>query len=277
MGNFNEYYTFFLFGLFLISFLIFLRAHRNGYYAQPHAKISVVFRYARVLCPILFILFFVRAFVFDFALVPTSSMWPNVRAGEFILVRKDYGVFFRTFSPELLVKFFSPKRSDAVIFLYPPDESLIYLKRIVALPGEEITYDSNKHISIKTTKGLIIDYRYTQPQKYPTALRELYSLRERTPSAEYRLAVINQLPALSAREIENFSKDFQGQCARRSESGFICKVPEGHFFMMGDNRDQSLDSRYWGMVRKEKIIARAVLVCNFNALTDFKWPGCHRL
>jgi signal peptidase I len=148
-----------------------------------------------------------------------------------------------------------------MVFHYPPKPSLDYIKRVVGVPGDEVAY-LNKKLTINgkpLPKVELADFFDED------ALRYAKQFQETNGNKTYRLLNDNDRRAgLDEREVMDFP--FKQNC-RYSSEGVVCKVPEGQYFMMGDNRDNSQDSRYWGFVPEANIVGKAFFVwMNFGSL-----------
>jgi signal peptidase I len=179
--------------------------------------------------------------------------------GDLILVNKfTYGLRL----PVVNVKLTDgtpPKRGDVMVFRYPPKPSLDYIKRVVGVPGDEVAY-LNKRLTIngqpvsETKQGDYFDQ---------DAMRYFKQFQEQLGDKTHNILNDDERPAFVP-GAEDFP--FRQNC-RYSVEGVVCKVPEGHYFMMGDNRDNSLDSRYWGFVPDKNIVGKAFLIwMNFASL-----------
>ena len=212
------------------------------------------------LFPVILIVFLLRSFLFEPFKIPSGSMIPTLLVGDLILVNKfHYGIRLPVINRKIIDN--NPvQRGDVMVFRYPVDPRQDYIKRVVGLPGDEISY-VNQRLSING-------------QPVPTkALGEFYdedSLRysplfsEKLGEVEHRILVDPQRQAYYGPEPKTFP---MAQNCRYTAEGVSCKVPAGHYFMMGDNRDNSQDSRYWGFVPDENIVGRAFFVwMNFGNL-----------
>jgi signal peptidase I len=212
------------------------------------------------LFPVILIVFLLRSFLFEPFKIPSGSMVPTLMVGDLILVNKfHYGVRLPVINKKIVANH-EPKRGDVMVFRYPPDPRLDYIKRVVGLPGDEITY-ANQKLSVNGQPVAV------------TSLGEYYdedSLRyapqwsEKLGEVEHKILVNPRLQAAYGGDLKNFPHH---ESCRYSVEGVSCKVPAGHYFMMGDNRDNSQDSRYWGFVPDENIVGRAFFVwMNFGNL-----------
>jgi signal peptidase I len=187
-------------------------------------------------------------------------MLPTLESGDLILVNKfDYGIRLPVLNQKL-VSIGDPKRGDVVVFRYPPDPRLDYIKRVVGLPGDEVAY-LNKVLSINGQTMPIEPL----PEYYNEERRRLtQQFKEELASAPHRILLMpDREPSISA--LGNFP---HSEACRYSAEGVTCKVPPGHYFVMGDNRDDSVDSRYWGFVPDKNLVGRAFFVwMNFGNLS----------
>ncbi len=211
------------------------------------------------LFPVILLVFLLRSFLFEPFKIPSGSMIPTLLVGDLILVNKfTYGVRL----PVVNIKVTEgnkPQRGDVMVFRYPPRPSLDYIKRVVGVPGDEVAY-LNKRLSIN---GGVVDTN-TVPEFFDEdTMRYTKQFQEKLGEKTHRLLNDDDRPAFIP-GVEDFP--YRENC-RYSVEGVVCKVPPGHYFMMGDNRDNSLDSRYWGFVPEKNIVGQAVLVwMNFGNL-----------
>ncbi|MFM9900241.1 MAG: signal peptidase I [Polaromonas sp.] len=215
------------------------------------------------LFPVIIVVFLLRSFLFEPFKIPSGSMIPTLLINDLILVNKfHYGVRL----PVVNTKIFdnhTPQRGDVMVFRYPPKPSLDYIKRVVGVPGDEVSY-LNKKLAINgkpLNKSALPDYFDQDTMRYSKQFEET------TGDKKYLLLNDDDRPAFIPG-----ADDFQyKENCRYSSEGVVCKVPEGHYFMMGDNRDNSLDSRYWGFVPDKNIVGKAFFVwMNFG---NFKRIG----
>jgi len=213
------------------------------------------------LFPVICVVFLMRSFLFEPFKIPSGSMIPTLVVGDLILVNKfHYGVRLPVINKKI-VDNHNPECGDVVVFRYPVNPSIDYIKRVVAVPGDEVAY-INKRLSIngKPVETLpLAEYYDDDSMKYA----EQYS--ERLGPLHHRIIIDKERPPyIPEPSIESFP--FRDQC-RYSGEGVVCKVPAGHFFAMGDNRDNSQDSRFWGFVPDDNIVGKAFLVwMNFGNL-----------
>jgi len=210
------------------------------------------------LFPVIVAVFVLRSFLFEPFKIPSGSMIPTLLVGDLILVNKfTYGVRLPVLNTKL-TQGTPPQRGDVMVFRYPPKPSLDYIKRVVGVPGDEVAY-LDKKLTINgqpVGKVPVADFFEEDSMQYFKQFEEvLGGKRHRILNDDNRPAFI---PG-----VENFQ--FRQNC-RYSVEGVVCKVPEGHYFMMGDNRDNSLDSRYWGFVPDKNIVGKAFFIwMNFGS------------
>ncbi len=211
------------------------------------------------LFPVIIVVFLLRSFLFEPFKIPSGSMIPTLLINDLILVNKfHYGVRLPVINLKVLDNN-SPQRGDVMVFRYPPKPSLDYIKRVVGVPGDEVAY-LNKKLTINgkpVSKTALPDFFDEDTLRYGKQFEEINGTKK------YRLLNDDDRPAFIPG-----TEDFpHKQNCRYSSEGVVCKVPEGHYFMMGDNRDNSLDSRYWGFVPEKNIVGKAFFVwMNFGNL-----------
>ena len=210
------------------------------------------------LFPVIAAVFVLRSFLFEPFKIPSGSMIPTLLVGDLILVNKfTYGVRLPVIHTKI-TEGNAPQRGDVVVFRYPPQPSLDYIKRVVGIPGDEVAY-LNKKLTINgkpLPKTSLPDFFDVDSMRYSQQFEET------TDQKTYRLLNDSDRPAFVS-GADNFP--FRENCTYSTE-GVVCKVPAGHYFMMGDNRDNSLDSRYWGFVPDANIVGRAFFIwMNFGS------------
>ncbi len=211
------------------------------------------------LFPVIVVVFVLRSFLFEPFKIPSGSMIPTLHIGDLILVNKfHYGIRL----PVANTKVTDGKpvaRGDVMVFRYPPKPTVDYIKRVVGIPGDEIAYLNKK----LTVNGQPVASEVLPDYFDDSTMRYFRHEREQLPGRTHEIIVDSERPAFIPGADEFPMRD---QC-RYSVEGVVCKVPEGHYFMMGDNRDNSLDSRYWGFVPDKNIVGKAFFVwMNFGNL-----------
>ncbi|HQS30485.1 MAG: signal peptidase I [Polaromonas sp. 39-63-203] len=211
------------------------------------------------LFPVIIAVFLLRSFLFEPFKIPSGSMIPTLLINDLILVNKfHYGVRLPVINTKILDNN-SPQRGDVMVFRYPPKPSLDYIKRVVGIPGDEVAY-LNKQLTINgklVPKTPLPDYFDPESMRYSKQFQEMLG------GKTHRILNDDDRPAFIP-GVEDFP--FKDNC-RYNSQGVVCKVPAGQYFMMGDNRDNSLDSRYWGFVPEQNIVGKAFFVwMNFGNL-----------
>jgi signal peptidase I len=209
------------------------------------------------LFPVILAVFVLRSFLFEPFKIPSGSMIPTLLVGDLILVNKfTYGVRLPVLNTKL-TEGTPPKRGDVMVFRYPPKPSLDYIKRVVGVPGDEVSY-LNKQLTINgqpVPKNALPDFFDEDAMAYFKQFEEMLGDRR------HRILNDDNRPAYIAGDTFPMRQN-----CRYSVEGVVCKVPEGHYFMMGDNRDNSLDSRYWGFVPERNIVGKAFFIwMNFGS------------
>ena len=213
------------------------------------------------LFPVIIVVFILRSFLFEPFKIPSGSMIPTLMINDLILVNKfHYGVRLPVIFNKVLDNH-SPERGDVMVFRYPPQPSLDYIKRVVGLPGDEVAY-LNKSLTLNG-KPLV---KNALPEFFDEdALRYTKQFEELTGNGTHKYRILNDDDRSSFIQAAS-DFPFRENC-RYSSEGVVCTVPAGHYFMMGDNRDNSLDSRYWGFVPEKNIVGKAFFVwMNFGNL-----------
>jgi signal peptidase I len=234
-----------------------LRRHRSKDAKQPWwVEYSISF------FPVILIVFLLRSFLVEPFKIPSSSMVPTLLVGDFILVNKfTYGIRLPVANKKL-IEIGRPARGDVMVFRFPEDPSLDYIKRVVGLPGDRLEY-RNKRLSINGTPVPM-----KQVDDYLSRERMQFSRRyvETVNSVGHEILLDEDAPAsvMPARAYPHAAN------CNYNSSGVACTVPPGHYFVMGDNRDNSSDSRVWGFVPDENIVGRAFFIwLNLNELGRF--------
>ena len=219
-------------------FLIFLKFSKSEKYSHR----PKIVQWSIELFPVLLLVFVFRGFIFEPFRVPSNSMMPTLLTGDFIVVNKfDYG-FRLPITNTKLVEFSKPNRGDVIVFRYPNYEKnpgysgVDFIKRVVATPGDVISY-SEDQLSIN---GKVSDIKNIGPYKGVDSgqLMNNYKLVQEFINSLPHEILLN--PNTQSKKIPEIT------------------IPDGHYFVMGDNRSHSSDSRFWGFVPEEYIIGRAI-------------------
>lgn len=210
------------------------------------AQEPLVIEYAKSFFPVLLIVLTLRSFLVEPFQIPTGSMIPTLEVGDFILVNKfAYGVRLPVIGTKIM-DVDDPKRGEVMVFI-PPHVDQYYIKRVVGLPGDTVRYeDKNLYIN-----GELITKTFVETISVDTSIGEL----------------AGTLYSEVLGEVEHPAQFIDAAGSRRARTTWV--IPNGHYFMMGDNRDNSADSREWGAVPETQIVGKAF------AVWMHKEPGLH--
>jgi signal peptidase I len=212
------------------------------------------------LFPVILVVFLLRSFLFEPFKIPSGSMIPTLLVGDLILVNKfHYGVRLPVLNKKIIPNN-DPQRGDVVVFRYPVDPRVDYIKRVVGVPGDEVRYSGQKLFVNGQPVQTVAQGEYYDED----SLRYAPLFTEKLGAVEHRILVNPQQPSYFGSQPKTFP---HSDACRYSAEGMTCTVPPGHYFMMGDNRDNSQDSRFWGFVPDANIVGRAFFVwMNFGDL-----------
>lgn len=235
--------------IWLLDILLFAKKRTEGQAVnvdEQGYKEPIVLEYAKFLFPVVLIVFLLRGFIAEPFRIPSGSMLPTLEVGDFILVNKfAYGVRIPVWNKKVFGSSI-PSRGDVVVFRYPEDPSIDYIKRIIGVPGDEVAYYNKviyingKEISQSEAGNYQQDGSYVQYSRYNEELLNVKHDILKTKST--------------------------------GAGDFVVKVPANSYFAMGDNRDNSRDSRYWGFVPDENLVGEAFLIwMNWSSAGGLKW------
>ncbi|WP_020485290.1 signal peptidase I [Methylomonas sp. MK1] len=203
----------------------------------PTENEPLMVEYARSFFPVVLIVLLLRSFLFEPFRIPSGSMMPTLLVGDFILVNKfSYGVRLPVLNTKV-IEVGEPKRGDIVVFRFPKQPEVDYIKRVIGLPGDRIAYfDKKLHVNGVPAKQVSLG-RY-QGVGQGSNMTGAERLEEDLLGVEHSILV--------------------SRGASSVEDVFV--VPQGQYFVMGDNRDNSNDSRYWGTVPEANLVGRAFFI-----------------
>jgi signal peptidase I len=236
----------FISGIIWLADVLFLRHRRkvtnSSGFSTAAGKEPLLVEYSRAFFQIFLIVLVIRSAIIEPFRIPSGSMMPTLLIGDFILVNKfSYGVRLPVINKKI-IDVGEPEKGDVVVFRYPKDESVDYIKRVVAVPGDTLDYRN---------KTLVINGK-------PLKQVEL-GIYNGTGSGENMTGTLESVETINDVEhsilVNQLYPDYPPGCQMLS-SGTIT-VPDGYYFVMGDNRDNSNDSRCWGYVPEENLAGKA--------------------
>lgn len=225
---------------------------------QRIAPQGAVAEFAQSVFPILLVILILRSFVYEPFRIPSASMMPTMLAGDFILVEKFSYSLRDPIWRHQLIKTATPQRGDIAVFKHPPINQVDFIKRVIGLPGDRIIYrNKTLYLEPACVNAEAACVQQLQPLARNVAAPDnnmtsgLLHYREQLGTLNYSI-LLN--PNASARE-----RFYYQQADQRTQADEWI-VPEGHYFFMGDNRDNSEDSRFWGFVPEQNLVGRAVFI-----------------
>lgn len=239
----------------ILEWILLIASLITGYFVVVGRKrqlaegASALVDYSRSLFPVVIIVFALRSFLVEPFRIPSGSMLPTLHLGDFILVNKfSYGVRLPIIYTKILPTG-APDRGDVAVFRYPEDTKVNFIKRVVGLPGDEIEVRGKRlFINGEQVKAEMID-----------------------PAFDDRFAGGGLNVSRLQNTIGDTTHDFLVNNGRGSK-GFKGKVPENAYFVLGDNRDNSRDSRFWGFVPEENLVGKAFLIWfNLTGKNGVEW------
>ncbi len=221
-------------GIIWGGYLLILKS-RGETFSEENEPFYV--EYARSFFPIVLIVFLLRSFIAEPFRIPSGSMMPTLLVGDFILVNKfTYGIRIPIINKKIL-EINKPQRGDIFVFRYPKDPTVDYIKRIIGLPGDKIEY-SNKRLTVNGQAISEISLGTFHGVGQGDDMTGAEEFVENLNGVEHNILIRNGAPTVE----------------------FVYEVPEGQYFAMGDNRDNSNDSRYWGPVPEANLVGKAFFI-----------------
>ncbi len=241
-------------GLIWLVDYLFFEKKREKSTTEPTAV-----EYAKSFFPVILLVFVIRSFIAEPFKIPSGSMNPTLLAGDYILVNKfTYGLRV----PVLNSVFFDlsePKYGDVMVFHFPPNPKIDYIKRVIGLPGDRIQYQ-DKQLTINGQTIVMTALEVAGYEMQGEGIIKSRQLEEELPEMKHNV-LLHNMP----------NRYTVGSLGDRFLNGETVVVPDGHYYVMGDNRDNSSDSRVWGFVPERNLVGKAFLIWfNFD---DFSRIG----
>ena len=227
------FYATLITGVISLIDILFFAKYRN-----KNAKPTLIIEYSRSFFPVLLLVFLLRSFLFEPFRIPSGSLEPTLQIGDFILVNKyDYGVRLPVVHKKLINNQ-QPQRGDIMVFRYPANPSVDFIKRVIGLPGDHISY-INKELTINGKKIPQVFKQNAIEYDESNVGSNVQEKQEDLFGVKHEIFINPNRPGADYKDII---------------------VPPNMYFVMGDNRDDSQDSRYWGFVPDKNIVGRAKLI-----------------
>jgi signal peptidase I len=223
-------------GLISLADILFFAKKRKK---TKQKKAPIIVEYSRSFFPVLLIVLLIRSFLIQPYRVPSGSLEPTIMTGDFIAANQfAYGLRLPVLRYKI-VPIGEPKRGDIALFHYPKNPKLVYIKRVIGLPGDHVVY-KNKTLTVngKTMRQYLLGKNL-----------------EIVPGRGFSIPVLEKMEDFYGIKHKIYVFEQGGDTAT-----YDVVVPKGHYFMMGDNRDDSEDSRYWGFVPEENLVGKAMVV-----------------
>ncbi len=216
------------------SYLLFLKAQGQIFDEKNE---PVLVEYARSFFPIVLIVLILRSFIAEPFRIPSGSMMPTLLVGDFILVNKfTYGIRLPVINKKIIAMN-EPQRGDIVVFRFPKEPSIDYIKRVIGLPGDKVVY-KDKQLTVNDAPVKQVSMGRYQGVGQGEDMTGAEELLENLTGIEHSILIRNGVSSIE----------------------FSHVIPEGSYFVMGDNRDNSNDSRYWGYVPEANLVGKAFFI-----------------
>ena len=225
----------------------YLRKRNSDSGGETNAALNTIIDYSRSFFPVLLFVLVIRSFIFEPFRIPSGSMMPTLLQGDYIFVKKySFGLRLPVLDKKI-IETGEPERGDVVVFRLPSEPSINYIKRVIGLPGDEIVYEEHR----LTVNGELI--AVTRDADLPNA----------SAAARYIEQLGDRKHAIIVTNPRNAMRDGK------------FTVPDGHYFMMGDNRDNSRDSRFIGTIPETHLVGEAVRI--WMHMDGLEWPEWTRI
>nr|WP_168867072.1 signal peptidase I [Enterobacteriaceae endosymbiont of Plateumaris sericea] len=242
--------------------------------------------------PIILLVFVIRSFLYEPFYIPSSSMMPTLLIGDFVLVNKFVYGIKNPFNNNFIINNENPQRGDIIVFKFPKNPKVNYIKRVIGLPGDKIIYNTkNKQIILypannnNIKNNFIIEYNHLKRSNYfQIFIKNNKHLKKKKLNQyiygslklfEYteKINNLSHQVLFSPEIIEESLKIYH----QKNQNNYTWIVPLDSYFVMGDNRDNSYDSRYWGFVNKKYLLGKAVFIWMSLDKKENKLPTKMRL
>ncbi len=250
-------------GVAALADRLFLRAKRAAGEKEP-----LWVEYSISFLPVILVVFLLRSFLVEPFKIPSGSMIPTLHVGDYILVNKfTYGIRLPVANLKI-IEMNAPQRGDVMVFRYPDNTMQNFIKRVVGVPGDVIEYRNKQLFVNGALQPQQRDGEYNYLSETHNAMIYTQRFMENLNGHAHPILLRQERPSMILAAVENFPS--HDNCSY-TETSMRCTVPPGNYFMMGDNRDDSHDSRYWGFVPDNLIVGKAFGIW-FN-WGDFKRIG----
>ena len=233
-------------GIFILIDIIYWKKKKNNITQESGLK-KTILEYSYGFFPVLLLVVVIRSFVFEPFRIPSGSMKPTLLVGDFIFVKKySYGLRLPVFEKKIF-DVGDPKRGDVAVFRLPSDPSINYIKRVIGIPGDRIIYQNHRLTINGVDVGMISD--------------------DLNPMHELKPQFIENIDGNNHTILTSYSEFSVGE-------GYY-EVPDDSYFMMGDNRDNSRDSRFIGSINKKYLVGKAARI--WMHMDGLEWPDVKRI